>query len=91
MARPTYNDEYLEVMLPRLIRGAGRRVADGDVEALRPLAQLHAAIDKATEVAVAGLLRAGYSWTDIARPLGVSRQYAWRAYKHLQQREEQTT
>jgi hypothetical protein len=88
MARPTYNDEYLEVMLPRMIAGAGRRVASGDIESLRPLHALHKTLDEATSVAVRGLLHAGYSMTEVARVLGVTRQYAWRTFKHLQPKEE---
>lgn len=84
----THNDEYLEVMLPRMIRAAGKRVAQGDVESLAPLVKLHELVDQAETVAVAGLLAEGYTMSEVARVLGISRQYAWRRYKHLQQKED---
>lgn len=62
--------------LRRVIRAYGRRVADGDVEALRDLLHLGSEIDQATDDAVAGLRRFGFSWTEIASRLGISRQAA---------------
>ena len=60
----------------RIIRAHGRRVADGDVEALRDLVALSSVIDQAITDAVIGLRQFGYSWADIGARLGISRQAA---------------
>jgi hypothetical protein len=60
----------------RVIRAAGRRVAAGDVDALPALANLAAELDAAIGTAVVGLRAAGYSWSEIAARLGVTRQAA---------------
>ena len=60
----------------RIIRAHGRRVADGDVEALRDLVALSADLDRAITDAVVGLRRFGYSWAEIGQRLGISRQAA---------------
>jgi hypothetical protein len=60
----------------RIIRSAGRRVADGDVEGLRDLLHLAGELDAAIDAAVAGLRAAGYSWAEIAARLGITRQAA---------------
>jgi hypothetical protein len=69
------NDAYL-VFVARVIAGAGKRVATGDVEALPDLAQLSADVDAALITAVRGLREFGYSWEQIASRLGVTRQAA---------------
>jgi hypothetical protein len=71
----------------RILRAYARRVADGDVEALRQLVLLPSDVDAITRTAVRGLREFGYSWTEIAGRLGVSRQaaqmrYADRAERH---------
>ena len=60
----------------RVLRAAGRRVASGDVDALPALAALSAELEVAIGTAVVGLREAGYSWSEIAARLGVSRQAA---------------
>ena len=60
----------------RIIRAHGRRVADGDVEALRDLVALSTVIDDAIGEAVIGLRAFGYSWAEIGQRLGISRQAA---------------
>jgi hypothetical protein len=60
----------------RILRAAGRRIATGDVDALPALAGLAAELDAAIGEAVAGLRKTGYSWTEIAARLGVTRQAA---------------
>ncbi|WP_341718850.1 hypothetical protein QQG74_03470 [Micromonospora sp. FIMYZ51] len=60
----------------RIIRAHGRRVATGDVEALRDLVALSTAIDEAITAAVIGLRAFGYSWAEIGSRLGISRQAA---------------
>lgn len=64
----------------RIIRAYAARVAAQDIEALAGLAQIHREVEDAMRLAVANLHgdpQAGrYSWTDIGRVLGVSRQAA---------------
>ncbi|MET8118823.1 hypothetical protein [Micromonospora sp. NPDC005291] len=60
----------------RIIRAHGRRVATGDVEALRDLVALSSVIDDAIGEAVIGLRAFGYSWAEIGSRLGISRQAA---------------
>ena len=60
----------------RIIRAHGRRIANGDVEALPDLLDLADELDAATRYAVAGLRTFGYSWADIATRLGTTRQAA---------------
>ncbi|MEV0810418.1 hypothetical protein [Micromonospora sp. NPDC050200] len=69
------NDEFAG-FARRIIRAHGRRVADGDVEALRDLVALSANLDEAIGEAVIGLRAFGYSWTEIGQRLGISKQAA---------------
>jgi hypothetical protein len=71
--RVVENDQF-DAFTRRILSAYARRVADGDVEALRSLTALAAAVDAATRDAVTGLRRFGYSWGEIADRLGVSRQ-----------------
>lgn len=76
------NDQYA-AFLRRVIRAYGRRIASGDIEALTELAALSAELDHATARAVAGLRSHGYSWAEIARVLGVTRQAAHQRWGDL--------
>lgn len=69
------NDEF-GAFARRVIRAYGRRIAGGDVEALRDLLALSQEIEQATDNAVEGLRDSGYSWGEIAGRLGVTRQAA---------------
>jgi hypothetical protein len=62
----------------RILRAYARRVADGDIEALRSLVQLSGEIDAVTRLAVAGLRKSpySYSWSEIADRLGITKQAA---------------
>jgi hypothetical protein len=73
--RVVENDEYV-AFLTRAIRAFGRRVAAGDIDALADAAFLSARLDAAIKEAVTGLRARGYSWADIGRQLGVTRQAA---------------
>jgi hypothetical protein len=73
--KPVENKEFA-AFTRRIIRAHARRVASGDVEALVDLVALSEAIDQAIIDAVTGLREFGYSWSDIARPLGMSKQAA---------------
>jgi hypothetical protein len=59
----------------RIVRAYGRRIGDGDLWALRDL------VDQAVTDGVAAAREAhDFSWTDVARELGVSRQAARQRY-----------
>jgi hypothetical protein len=60
----------------RVVRAHGRRVADGDVDALTDLLGLADEIDNSIGQAVSGLRNAGYSWAEIGSRIGMSRQAA---------------
>src|SRR5450755_688922 len=57
-------------------RRAGTAVAVSDVDALADMTGLAAELDEAMSQVVTGLRTAGYSWTEIAARLGVTRQAA---------------
>lgn len=68
-------------MVFRVARSMVRRASTGDLEALRALRQMRQHIDDATKAAAQELHSptdwvGGYSWTEIARELGISRQAA---------------
>lgn len=69
------NDQF-GAFARRIIRAYGRRIAGGDVEALRDLLALNQEIEQATDNAIEGLRDSGYSWGEIAGRLGVTRQAA---------------
>jgi hypothetical protein len=69
------NDAYAG-FARRIVAAYSRRVAGGDVEALTDLVDLSTQIDMAIYDAVTGLRACGYSWTEIATRLGISRQAA---------------
>jgi hypothetical protein len=73
--RVVENPEYAS-FARRVLKAYARRVAGGDIEALRELSVFVSDVDAATRVAVAGLRRWGYSWTDIANRVGMSKQAA---------------
>jgi hypothetical protein len=60
----------------RIVRAYGRRVADRDIEALAELVALRDAVDAAIHDAATALHGEPYSWTDIGRVLGITRQAA---------------
>lgn len=69
------NDQYA-AFVARIVRAYARRVAAGDVEALADLVRLSCDVDTAIGQAVIGLRDFGYSWSEIAARLGVTRQAA---------------
>lgn len=73
---PVVENKEFAAFARRIIRAHARRVAAGDVEALADLVALAAQIDDAIGEAVNGLHTFGYSWAEIARPLGVTKQAA---------------
>ena len=73
--RMVENDDYA-AFTRRILAAHGRRIAAGDIEGLTTLAALAADIDPALTQAVTGLHTRGYSWTEIATRLGITRQAA---------------
>jgi hypothetical protein len=69
--RVVENSDYAS-FARRVLRAYARRVATGDVEALRNLVLLPSEVDSITRTAVTGLREFGYSWAEIADRLGVS-------------------
>lgn len=70
------NDEFIGGFLERIITAAGRRVAQGDPEALADLVALGQSVDAAVQEGVDGLRAQGYSWSAIGAQLGVTKQTA---------------
>ena len=77
--RVVENPDYVS-FARRILRAYGRRVADGDIEALRALTLFPSDVETVTRQAVRGLREFGYSWSEIAARLGVSRQAAQMRY-----------
>lgn len=77
--RVVENAEF-DAFVRRILRAYARRVAAGDVEALRTLVTLTTELDATVRLAVAGLRQVPYSWAEIADRLGVSRQAAQMRY-----------
>jgi DNA-directed RNA polymerase specialized sigma24 family protein len=73
--RVVENDEYA-AFIRRALAAYARRVASGDVEALRDLVALSEHLDTALTDAVRGLRAFGYSWAEIGTRLGISKQAA---------------
>src|SRR5919107_4221776 len=71
-----------DAFVRRILRAYARRVAAGDVEALRALAMLSSEVDVVCRLAVAGLRKSpySYSWSEIAERLGVTKQAAQMRY-----------
>ena len=70
--------EFLSFMR-RMVRATSRRVADRDIEALAGLQMLRDELDAEMAKAVATLRTpegGGYSYTDVGRVLGITRQAA---------------
>lgn len=67
----------------RIMRSLGRRVQDRDIEGLAGLVALQADLDDQVRQTVAFLRTpegGGYSWTDVGRVLGITRQAAQQRY-----------
>ena len=82
--RPPVENDAFAAFGRRIIAAAGRRVGAGDVDGLPDLAALAADVDHALGSAVAGLRGVGYSWSEIAARLRISRQAAHQRWGHLE-------
>ncbi len=60
----------------RIMRAYGRRVADRDIEGLAGLAALRTELDVQIADTAKALQAQGYSWAEIGRTLGISKQAA---------------
>jgi len=67
-------------MLARMIRAAGKRVADADEHELSRLVDMRDELERAIKVAIDGQRRIGRSWDHVGRALGISRQGAFKRY-----------
>lgn len=75
-ARRTVENDQYAAFARRIVRAYATRVAAGDVEALPGLLALSDEINAHVHDAVNSLRTFGYSWTEIANRLGISRQAA---------------
>lgn len=71
--------EYL-AMLRRMVRAAGRRVADADEVDLAQLIAIQAELDTAIATAVEGMRARDLSWAYIASATGTTRQAAFKRW-----------
>jgi hypothetical protein len=82
LRRETVENPEFAAFAARILRAAARRVGDGDVAGLAALVALRSELDEAIAEAVAGLREPqwSYSWSEIARVLGTTRQAAQQRY-----------
>lgn len=66
----------ITAMAGRVLRALARRAEEGDTEALEGLLQLQTQLSEAITAAGMGLHEFGYSFTELADVMGVSRQAA---------------
>lgn len=64
----------------RMMRAAGRRVADADEHELRELLAIRAEVDAAIDRAVLGWREQGRSWAEIGSAAGMSKQAAFKRW-----------
>jgi hypothetical protein len=76
------NDEYA-AFARRVLRAYARRVARGDIDAVAGMVAIGRELDGFIAEAVTGLRARGYSWGDIARRLGMTRQAAHQRWGRL--------
>lgn len=77
--RVVENDEFA-AFTRRIVRAYARRVAAGDIDALADMLRLADELDTTIEQAVISLHQIGYTWTEIAARLGVTRQAAFKRW-----------
>lgn len=71
-----YEAPEIGAMLRRMARAMVRRAAEGDLEAVSVLAEVHTAIGEAIADGARAAHARGYSWTEVGAELGISRQAA---------------
>lgn len=78
--RRLYESSELVPFLRRMARAFVRRAGEGDLEALSSLVEIQQAMDTAIGECARALHECGYSWTDIAREIGTTRQNAQKRF-----------
>lgn len=73
------NREYLAFTV-RILRAAHRRIGDADPEDLAVMVELRNELDLAIGTAARAQNAAGFSWAQIAEPLGMTRQAAFQRW-----------
>jgi hypothetical protein len=63
-------------MVERMIKAYAKRIGESDVEELPRMIDMHRVLDEGLDRAVAGLRKFGYSWGEIAKRTGTTRQGA---------------
>lgn len=71
----------LEAFVKRMFRALVRRAADGDLEAVEALARLSRSCEAAARQAGDAAWRHGYSYTQLADALGITRQAARQRFR----------
>jgi hypothetical protein len=79
-SRPYTETPEYAAMLRRLLRAYRRRVAAGDIDQLAEMAAMAREVEDMIYDSVAGLIDRGYSYTDVAVRLGITRQAAWQRF-----------
>lgn len=64
----------------RILRALGKRVGEGDIDALPDMLAMQDEVATAIDDAVAGLRLHGYSWADIGARIGITRQAAFQRW-----------
>lgn len=81
MATQKYDNTEFAAMLSRMVTSYGKRLADSDPSDLADAVSLQAQLDQVIGRAVAQLRAThGFSWADVARELGITRQGAQQRY-----------
>lgn len=81
MARQTYDTTEFAAMLSRMVTSYGKRLADSDPSDLVDAVSLQLQLERVIGQAIAQLRAThGFSWADVARELGVTRQAAQQRY-----------
>jgi hypothetical protein len=83
--RPRETDEYLAAV-QRMLRALGKRVGDADIAMLPGLAEIPRLGEHLLGIAARQLHEEhGYSWADIGRALGITRQSAHERFRRQDQ------
>lgn len=77
--RHVENDDYM-AFVGRIIKAGRKRIATADPEDLARWVALRNELDDAIGDAVRAQQAAGFSWAEIARPLGITKQAAFKRW-----------
>lgn len=79
--RHVENDEYA-AFVRRVLKAYAARVALGDIDAVADMVAIARELDTLIQQSVDGLRAKGYSWSEIARRLGITKQAAHERWSH---------